>query len=40
MTYKLPLAITRNANTYGPADMKMSRIIPDVITSLLRDRIQ
>ena len=37
MTYKLPLAITRNANIYGPADMNMSRIIPDVITSLLRD---
>ena len=37
MTYKLPLAITRNANTYGPADMNMSRIIPDVITSLLKD---
>lgn len=36
MTYGLPLAITRNANTYGPADMNMSRIIPDVITSLIR----
>ncbi|MEK6949731.1 MAG: GDP-mannose 4,6-dehydratase [Nanoarchaeota archaeon] len=36
MTYNLPLAITRNANTYGPADMNLSRIIPDVITSLLK----
>ena len=36
MTYALPLAITRNANTYGPADMNMSRIVPDVITSLLK----
>mgnify|MGYP001562541284 FL=1 len=36
MTYNLPLAITRNANTYGPADMNMSRIIPDVITTILR----
>lgn len=35
MTYNLPLAITRNANTYGPADMNMSRIIPDVIAKLL-----
>lgn len=35
-TYNLPLAITRNANTYGPADMNMSRIIPDVITTILR----
>lgn len=34
--YNLPLAITRNANTYGPADMNMSRIIPDVITTILR----
>src|SRR3989338_2710931 len=38
MTYSLPLAITRNANTYGPADMNMSRIIPDVITSLLNGK--
>ena len=37
MTYQLPLAITRNANTYGAADMNMSRIIPDVVTSLLRN---
>ena len=36
MTYQLPLAITRNANTYGPADMNTSRIIPDVITRLLK----
>ena len=35
MTYSLPLAITRNANTYGPADMNFSRIIPDVITTIL-----
>ena len=37
MTYNLPLAITRNANTYGPADMNLSRIIPDVITRLLKN---
>ncbi len=37
MTYHLPLAITRNANTYGPADMNFSRIIPDVITTILRN---
>jgi CDP-glucose 4,6-dehydratase len=36
ITYNLPLAITRNANTYGPADMNMSRIIPDVIIRLLK----
>ena len=38
MTYGVPLAITRNANTYGPADMNLSRIIPDVITNLLRNQ--
>lgn len=37
MTYKLPLAITRNANTYGPADMNTSRIIPDVIIRLIKN---
>lgn len=37
MTYNLPLAITRNANTYGPADMNLSRIIPYVITRLLKN---
>ena len=36
MTYNLPIAITRNANTYGPADMNMSRIIPDVICKILK----
>ena len=37
MTYGLSLAITRNANTYGPADMNLNRIIPDVITRLIRN---
>ncbi len=36
MTYNLPLAITRNANTYGPGDMNFSRIIPDIITTIIR----
>jgi CDP-glucose 4,6-dehydratase len=36
MTYNLPLAITRNANTYGPGDMNFSRIIPDVIAKLIK----
>ncbi len=35
-SYDVPIAITRNANTYGPADMNMSRIIPDVISRLIR----
>lgn len=37
MSYNLPLAITRNANTYGPADMNFSRIIPDVIIRLIKN---
>ena len=37
MTYNMPLAITRNANSYVPADMNLCRIIPDVITMLLKD---
>ena len=36
MTYSIPLAITRNGNTYGPADMNMSRIIPEIVIRLLR----
>lgn len=39
MSYSLPLAITRNANTYGPADMNLSRIIPDVITKLIKNEM-
>lgn len=38
ITYGLPIAITRNANTYGGADLNFSRIIPDVICSLLKGR--
>jgi len=38
MTYGLLLAITRNANTYGPADMNLSRIIPDVIVRLIKNQ--
>ena len=37
MTYQLPLTITRNANTYGAADMNLSRIVPDVISRLIRN---
>ena len=39
MSYKLPLAITRNANTYGAADMNFSRIIPDVISRLVKGEV-
>jgi CDP-glucose 4,6-dehydratase len=38
MAYNLPLAITRNANTYGPGDMNLSRIIPDVISTITNSK--
>lgn len=37
-TYSLPVAVTRNANTYGGADLNMCRIVPDAICSLLKGR--
>jgi CDP-glucose 4,6-dehydratase len=36
-TYKLPVAVTRFANIYGPGDLNLSRIIPGTILSVLRD---
>src|SRR3989344_7630921 len=37
-TYSLPVAITRCANIYGPADMNFSRIVPDMISSILKNK--
>ena len=37
-SYSLPVAITRNANTYGGADMNMSRLVPDAIVSSLKGK--
>lgn len=37
-SYGMPISITRNANTYGGGDMNFSRIIPDMIISLLHGR--
>ena len=37
-SYNLPIAITRNANTYGGGDMNFSRIIPDAIMSSLQGK--
>lgn len=34
----LPLGITRCSNIYGPGDLNLSRIIPDIITSLIQKR--
>jgi len=38
ITYNLPVAITRNANTYGYGDTNMSRIIPDAIDCAMTGR--
>jgi CDP-glucose 4,6-dehydratase len=35
-TYKLPVAVTRFANVYGPGDTNLSRIIPSAVVSVLR----
>ncbi|OGZ24811.1 MAG: hypothetical protein A2W71_02515 [Candidatus Nealsonbacteria bacterium RIFCSPLOWO2_02_39_8] len=35
-TYRLPLAVTRCANTYGEGDLNISRVIPAVIISGLK----
>lgn len=35
-TYDLPVAVSRSANIYGPADMNLSRIIPGTIISVLK----
>lgn len=35
-TYSLPVAVSRSANIYGPADMNLSRIIPGSIISVLK----
>ena len=37
-TYGLPVAVTRNANTYGGGDLNFSRIIPDAIISLIEGK--
>jgi CDP-glucose 4,6-dehydratase len=38
VSYGLPVAVTRNANTYGGGDMNFSRIIPDGICSTLKGK--
>ena len=35
-TFETPVAVTRSANIYGPADLNLSRIIPGTIVSVLR----
>ena len=35
VTYRLPVAVTRCANLYGPGDLNFSRIIPDTFHALI-----
>lgn len=37
-TYKLPVAIVRPANTFGPGDLNMSRLVPKTMRALLEGR--
>jgi len=37
-SFGLPIAVTRNANTYGGGDLNFSRIIPDAISCILQDK--
>ena len=38
VTYNLPVAVTRNANTYGGGDLNFSRLIPDAVCSILKNK--
>ena len=38
VSYALPVAVTRNANTYGGGDLNFSRIVPDAIRCLLQGK--
>jgi CDP-glucose 4,6-dehydratase len=38
VSFGLPVAVTRNANTYGGGDLNFSRIIPDAICCILQNR--
>jgi CDP-glucose 4,6-dehydratase len=37
-TYKLPVAVTRCANIYGPGDFNFSRIVPDTCFSVVKGK--
>lgn len=37
-TYKLPIAVTRCANIYGPGDSNFSRIVPDTCRAIIRGK--
>ncbi|MFH1691079.1 MAG: GDP-mannose 4,6-dehydratase [Candidatus Omnitrophota bacterium] len=37
-TYKLPVAVTRCGNIYGPGEYNFSRIVPDTIRSILKQK--
>ena len=38
VSYNLPVAVTRNSNTYGGGDMNFSRVIPDAVRCVLQGK--
>lgn len=38
ISYGLPVAVTRNANTYGGGDLNFSRIVPDAVRCILQGK--
>ncbi|MGE5279426.1 MAG: SDR family NAD(P)-dependent oxidoreductase [Deltaproteobacteria bacterium] len=38
VSYGLPVAVTRNANTYGGGDLNFSRIVPDAVCCVLKGK--
>jgi len=37
-TYGIPVCVTRCGNIYGPGDLNFSRLVPDAIKSILREK--
>lgn len=37
-TYKVPVGVTRCGNIFGPGDFNFSRIVPDTLRSIIKDR--
>ena len=37
-TYKVPVAITRCGNIFGPGDFNFSRIVPDIMRAIIKDK--
>lgn len=38
-TYQLPVVITRAANTYGPGDIHLNRLIPGILKAIIKNEV-